>query len=359
MKNILLASTALVAFAGAAAAQVEVSGTAEVGIVGGDFRYAGTDGDGVSQLWTDIEIDFIATGEADNGLTFGAEIDLDEAANGNGTDDGGATWFVAFGNARLDMGDTDGAVDWALQEVALAGGSIDDAETEHLGYNGNYGADGDYDGQIARVTYTYGDFAAALSTEIDDGGDFDPIWGVGFQYNADFAGTAVGFGIGYQKGDEDFSDATLVAATTALGLLPATATLEDEYDIASDIAAYEVIAASVDVTLNSGIMMGLNYAESKYGDAGTSGLGLGETEKYMGVGIGYEMNALAIGLNYGEYDDRYGIDGLETSGYGLAVAYDLGGGLAVQAGYGLSKVDVSGGDDFDADNYSLGLAMSF
>ncbi|MEQ5869748.1 porin [Sagittula sp. NFXS13] len=353
MKNILLASTALVAFAGAAAAQVEVSGTAEVGIVGGDFRYAGTDGDGVSQLWTDIEIDFIATGEADNGLTFGAEIDLDEAANGNGTDDGGATWFVAFGNARLDMGDTDGAVDWALQEVALAGGSIDDAETEHLGYNGNYGADGDYDGQIARVTYTYGAFAAALSTEIDDGGDFDPIWGVGFQYNADFAGTAVGFGIGYQKGDEDNSDATLIAAGPALA---AATSLEAAYAAVDDIEAYEVIAASVDVTLNSGIMFGLNYAESKYGDAGVAGAG--ETEQYMGVGIGYEMNALAIGLNYGEYDDRYGIDGLETSGYGLAVAYDLGGGLAVQAGYGLSEVE-GGGDDYDRDNYSLGLAMSF
>lgn len=358
MKNILLASTALVAFAGAAAAEVAVSGTAEVGIVGGDFRWAGTDGDGVSQLWTDIEIDFIATGEADNGLTFGAEIDLDEAANGNGTDDGGATWFVAFGNARLDMGDTDGAVDWALQEVALAGGSIDDAETEHLGYNGNYGADGDYDGQIARVTYTYGDFAAALSTEIDDGGDFDPIWGVGFQYNADFAGTAVGFGIGYQKGDEDASDATLVSSLAAALALPATATDAEVYDELTAIQAYEVIAASIDVTLNSGIMMGVNYAESKYGDAGGLG-GFGETEKYMGVGIGYEMNALAIGLNYGEYDDRYGIDGLETSGYGLAVAYDLGGGLAVQAGYGLSEVDLNGGGDYDADNYSLGLAMSF
>ncbi|WP_425071144.1 porin [Sagittula sp. S175] len=323
MKKILFASTALVAFAGAASAEIAISGAAEIGIVGGNRYATAANTDGVTQFWTDVEVTFTMTGEADNGLTFGATVQLDEA-NVPGTDDNGATWFVAYGNARLDMGDTDGALDWAMQEVALAAGTIDDTETSHWGYNGNSGFDGREDGQVARFTYTFGSFAAALSAEIDDdpnaptNADDDTIWGVGFKYKGDLGGTKLGVGIGYQE--------------------------QNDYG--------NIIGASVDATLASGIAFALNYSETDYEAAGLV------NQKHMGVGIGYTMNALAIGLNYGKYDDFRGVNGNTSEGYALAVNYDLGGGLKVQAGYADGERKL-GGVKTDYDNFSLGLAMSF
>ena len=66
-----------------------------------------------------------------------------------------------------------------------------------------------------------------------------------------------------------------------------------------------------------------------------------------------------MGLNYGKFNDYQGIDGREASGYGLAVSYDLGGGLAAQLGYSHSNIDGGGLGDVDFDSYSLGLSMSF
>ncbi|MBP0483734.1 porin [Sagittula salina] len=351
MKKILFASTALVAFAGAAAAEVKVTGSVEMGVVGGN-RYATSatvNSDGVTQFWTSHEITFTMTGEADNGLTFGAKVQLDEAAASGGADDNGADVYVAYGAARLTMGDTDGGLDWAMQEVNLSGGSIDDSETEHPGFSGNGGFDGSEDGQVARFEYAFGDFAVAISAELDDtpntvtqnaalticpatvaagaicagNADDDNIYGIGFKYSGDLGGTKIGVGLGYQ----------------------------DQNDWGS------IIGASVNATLASGFKVAVNYSEFDPEAAGVS------NATHSAIGFGYEMNALAIGLNYGKYENFDRMSGTyannaESDGYGLAVAYDLGGGLAAQFGYGNGTSKVAGVST-DWDSYSLGLAMSF
>ena len=339
MKKILFASTALVAFAGAAAAEVTVTGAAEMGIVGGNRYATPSNTDGVTQFWTDVDVTFTMSGEADNGLTFGTKVKFEEAQNGIATqeEDDFAVW-VAYGNARLDMGDTDGAFDWAMQEMNLAAGSIDDSETEHPGFNGNAGFDGHEDGQIARFTYTFGDFAAALSAEIDDDpnaqaiapsidpdSDDDVVWGLGFKYSGDLAGTKVNVGLGYQ----------------------------DQNDFGS------LIGLSVDTTLASGFKIGASYSEMDPESNIAS-----DNVTHAAIGFGYEMNALSIGLNYGKFENYDKMSGTygssaESDGYGLAVAYDLGGGLAVQFGYGVGDSTTAAGVESDWDSYSLGLAMSF
>lgn len=350
MKKILFATTALVATAGVAAAEVAVSGSAEIGVVGGN-RYthinttlppvtgAGAR-DASAEFWTDVEVVFTMTGEADNGLTFGAKIDLDEAANANGTDDGGATWFLAFGGARLDMGDVDGALDWALQEVNLVGGSIDDSETFQPGFNGNGGLDGSEDGQVATFSYTFGDFAAALSAEIDDSPDVDvvgapkdddTVWGLGFKYSGDLGGVTLGAGLGYQ-------------------------TQENRGDI---------IGVSVDAAMANGFSAAVNYSEFSP-DSEIETAAFDDNVTHWGIGVGYTMNALSVGLNYGEYENALAFDGgaqafgndFNSHGYGLVVNYDLGGGLVAQFGAGVGEWD-DGVDTHDFDSYSLGLAMSF
>ncbi|WGW04998.1 porin [Tropicibacter oceani] len=360
MKKILFATTALVATAGAASADIALSGWAEMGIVGGD-RY----GDN-AQFHTDIDVSFTMTGEADNGLTFGAVVDLDEnGAFGNGTQ-GGETIHVAYGAAKLTMGDVDGAFDAAMQEVNI-GGSIDDSETWHAGFNANSGMDGTYDGQIAQFAYSFNSFTGYLSVELDDAGVFDPVWGIGARYSAELAGLTLGVGIGYQSGDENNATvaaigglAAAAAADAALLLLDPGATADERFEVqAKAFGAVaersDVWGISLDTTFSNGLQARLNYSEANYSDVAFLN---DETESFWGLGLGYSMNALTIGANFGKYDDRYGIDGLEAKGFGLAVNYDLGGGLEAQMGYGKEEVSAPG-VSYENDSFSLGLSMSF
>ncbi len=301
MKNILLATTALVATAGFAAADVSLSGSAEMGVVGGDAYGDNT------QFHTDIDVSFTLSGESDNGIAFGAKIDLDEEGGFGANNGGPESVFISAGGATLTMGDTDGAYDKALSDVAI-GGSIDDAHTDHAGFSGTSGFDGTYDGQIARFDYDVSGFTGSFSAEVDDTGTDDAVIGLGVAYDMDLAGLTLGVGLGYQ-------------------------TVEDN----------DIIGLSIDTTFNNGLQAILVYEQADLNGADAN---------HFGIGLGYSMDALTIGVNYGEYD----IDGApDSSGFGLAVNYDLGGGLEAQFGYGQSDVD--GADTVD--QYSLGLAMSF
>lgn len=353
MKNVLLATTALVASAGIAAAEVTITGTAELGVFdGGD--------DSELQFHTDIDVTFTMTAETDTGLSFGASIDLDESdtdstlerttVNDEGDDaedievggspafdndtQGGESVFVSGPFGLLTMGDTDGAFDFALSE-AIVGSTLND-DLEHNGYSGNSGLDGTYDGQIARYEYTFADFAIAVSGEIDDEDDGDPVLGIGATYSTQFGQfqgepITIGFGVGYQTVDNidvDFDDDDDNEENA------------DIYGISADISAagFEVI---------------LNYSDGDDKDGAF---------EHFGVAVGYTFDAWTVGANYGRFDfgdeenDEIDNDG---DGYGFVVNYDLGGGAEAQFGYGNSDGVDAEGDDQDDDQYSLGIAIAF
>jgi outer membrane protein OmpU len=211
MKKVLFATTALVATAGVAAADVTVTGSAEMGIASSDTLTA--PGGGVANaivtttegFFTTADIRFTMSGEADNGLTFGAVIDLEDATEQsnnvdvlNGTADYNV--FISGDFGTLTMGDTDGALDWAMTEAGNVGnpGTIADDETAHAGYQGSYGDDIN-SGQILRYDYTIGDFGIALSVEGPD--DNDMGYAIGFRYGFDFAGGRLNLGAGFQSAE--------------------------------------------------------------------------------------------------------------------------------------------------------------
>ena len=313
MKKFLFATTAMVAVAGAASAEVGVSGFAEFGIFEDDNTFT------TGQTHTDIDVTFSMSGEADNGLTFGATIDLDEidgdGDTSNDTQMPDANMFLAFGPARLTVGDTDSAFDARLNEVAI-GDSIRDDHTIHPGYNGNSALDEAVDSQVVRFDYTFDAFVASVSVNSDDTGVLDPTYAIGFSWATDLAGLRLGLGLGYISADE------------------AAAAMD------------EMIGLSVATTFDNGLRAILNYSDMSDNSAG------GADGSHYAIGLGYSSGALTVGANYGVYDT----DGVgESSGYGLAVNYDLGGGLVAQLGWG-------GGDPLVGtyeDTYSLGLAMSF
>ena len=309
MKKLLLTSTALVAMSGAAYAQgVTLSGSAEMGVADG--------GEGDAMFHQDIDVTFKMESMTNAGLTFGTAIDIDEVDTGNAAgeantknatgDDGqhgGVAIYVKgpFGNVTL--GDTDGALDWALTEVGGAGAIADD-HTVHAGWSpgGNKGLDGDNDGQILRYDNSFGDLGVALSFEQDAGTNGDTI-GVGVKGSfGDF-----GIGVGFQQ--HDMADMAGVSVTAAFG----------------DISG------------------ALNYSQKSPG--------MGDNTTHLGVGATYTAGGTAVNVNFGQKDTG----GAENTGFGVAAAYDLGGGAALQFGYGNSQM----ADDSEKDTWSLGLAMSF
>lgn len=320
MKKVLFASTALVAFAGAAAADITLSGSAEMGIAGGDVLDK-------TQFFQDVDVRFTMEAESDSGLTFGAVVDLDEAGGlTNSTDDNGTYVYISGSFGNLTMGDTDGALDWALKEAGNVGnpGSIADDETSHVGYLGSYGDGGaggaGYDGQILRYDGTFGQFGVAVSFEqgasgaggLVVAGDHSGSVAIGLKYAFDFGATTLNLGLGYQQ--TDFS------------------TADDQ----------GIIGVSVDAAFGGGFSAGLQY--SNWSDVGGAA---GADDWHVGLGLGYEANAISIHANYGKFDSG-------NKGFGLAAAYDLGGGLSANLGYGNSK---SGGTS--SNTWSLGMVMSF
>jgi len=311
MNKILLATTALVATAGFAAADVTLSGSAEMGLA--------DSGNGV-EFFHDLDVRFTLSGETDGGLTFGATIDLDEIVATDGgvvqdkgtdipTDNGPHAVFISGGFGTLTLGDTDGAMDWAMTEVAI-GSSIADDHTVHAGYNGNSKMDGSSDGQILRYDNTFGDFGVAVSAELDDDdSNSGDTYGLGVKYNAALGGLDLGLGLGYQKNDDH----------AAVGL-------------------------SVATTFANGLQAIINYSD-------LDGVAATDNDSHMGLGLGYTSGALTVSANYGEYET---VGGDKADGFGVAVNYDLGG-AAVQFGYG----DGTKADGTEKDTWSLGLAMSF
>ncbi|PRX33894.1 outer membrane protein OmpU [Meinhardsimonia xiamenensis] len=319
MKKVLFATTALVASAGFASAEIALSGSGEIGVFGGD-ALAGAPYTGNLQFHTDVDVTFKMSGQTDGGIEFGAVVDLDENSAFDPETQGGEYLYVKGAFGTLTMGDTDGAYDFALTEVNLAGGSLMDDETEHGGFNGNAGLDGLLglgDGQIARYDYAFGDFAFALSVELDDTGvSYDPIFGVGAKYSASMGDMTVGFGIGYQTVSYPGGDTS-------------------------------IIGASVNADFGNGFQAAVNYSDLS--STPTSPLDY----THWGVGVAYEMDAWTFAANYGTYDRV--LVGADAEGFGVVVNYDLGGGAVIQAGYGNTSPEV--GTSYDT--YSFGLSMSF
>ena len=334
MKKVLFATTALVAFAGAASAQstsVGLSGSAEMGIVGGTGQDA--------QFFQSVDVRFSLRGTSDNGLSFGATVDLEDAAEqANNVDVTGFadyTVFISGDWGTLTMGDTDGALDWALTEAGNMGnpGSIADNETAHIGYLGAY-ADGAGDGQILRYDNTFGAVGVAVSVEQSiRGGTDETGYAIGVRYNVDLGGTTLALGAGFQNATVENS-----------GLFNVGNSGGAPVPVGTEIDIWGVSAVA---TLAGGVTAGIVYSDWDLDPIGIDA-------SHIGVGVGYETGPITLHANWGEYD----LDGIgSVSGFGVAAAYDLGGGASVHVAYG----DSDGGSlgQSTASNWSLGVAMSF
>ena len=295
MKKLLIASTALVATAGMATADITLSGYAEIGMV--DYGTAVG-----MEMHSDMDVTFKLSGASDNGLTFGASIDLDEVSGGIASTGGPHAVHVSGGFGTLTMGDTDGALDKANAEVASLTAIADD-HTAHSGYNGGAGLDS---GDILRYDTTYNGFGISASLA---------------QSDAAVANDVIAYGI-----------------TTTLGTVALSAAFQDNN-------TQDITAVSAKSTVG-GLGITANYSEASMGSTATS-------YEHTGVGLAYTLNGVNLHANYGNYDFD---NGTNADGYGLAANYGLGGGATVMVGYGNGTAQ---GATADVTTFSVGLGLSF
>ena len=399
MKHILMATTALVATAGIASADVSLSGWAEMGMVGGNG--------GETEFHQDIDVSFSMSGETDGGLSFSAGVDLDEwPGAGAPNDDGGVAINISGGFGSLTMGDTDGALDWALTEGGNVknGGSLADNETDHAGYRGAY-LDGNEDGQILRYDNTIGSMGIAASIEMDhDGNDAlaaafeasaagtlavrntfvpnaagtvataaatatvatignvaaltesgDSSMALGVKYNMDLAGGNLAMGLGYQTAADRVSYVSAATDSDANAILTSTVSVADTSAVGFSATYAASSGFSIGVALTEyDDFVGVNARASVAGEAGHGAAGAAiagylSDASHLSIGVGFTTGPVTLHANYGELDyDAVAI--ADVDGYGVSIAYDLGGGAKVKLGMN----DRAAGDDF-----SFGLAMSF
>ena len=312
------------------------------------------------ELHTDIDVTFTMAGQTDTGLTFGASIDLDES-DGDGDEgasgafdnrkQGGEEIFVSGAFGTLTMGDTDGALDWALQDIGI-GSSLGDAHTSHLGYVGNDYADSEGgDGQIARYDHSFGDIAIAVSADIAES-DGKDVYAVGAKYSVSLPAVQLGLGVGYQNRAHDGEE-------------------------------NEVRGVSLDADFDNGFRAILNWVDM--GDTVdpiySRDDGSEFEEVFMGFGLAYMVDDWTFAVNWGQIAEGAPRNSGQE-GYGIAANYDLGGGAEMQLGYSKSSckkfVDVPGttyggpvyedaaikcraneAQETYYSTFSLGVAMSF
>ena len=309
MKNILLASTAIVAFAGAAFAEghtgVSFAGDAEIGY-NDDFD--------AGMFWS-LGLGVSGAAELDNGLT--ASISGDVELNGtNSTFDGNNVSIddlvigLSSDTASLTFGDTAPAAD------KLYSSAVTNIEDD------GFFDEADLVGEQAVLIgeMTFGETTVGLSYAVNNsnGGVDDDISNL--QIGASTTVGLVGLSFGYQEAEGLFP--AVAPATIPTVLVP------------------ELLAVSATTTL-SGVDLGLAYASNNTANTSSVGIQAGYTfgdmtatvfyvsndggrDDNVGVGFDYASGPVTVGVLYHDGND----EDLQ-----LNVTYDAGNGLNLFAGY--------------------------
>jgi outer membrane protein OmpU len=325
MKKVLFATTALIATASMAAAEVRISGYGRFGL---DYNDA-NDNDVLSptfnglsktNITSRLRLQFDMSTETDSGVALGARFRAQADSRGNvpgGAVFNGARFFATYQGFSVGVGNIIGAVEnmpGLYLETASAGTGIDGAGYVSVvtNVNGEYfnwdsyssggaGANG------VELIYTAGGFVGHLSYSADNGV-------VGIPPAPNVAGT-----------DRFAAMATYTFGdwTMAIAAQDSDTLWEDKVVVsaAGNIGDFGVRVAYAD---NDGI--------SKWGLYGNMDIGAA-SNVLLWVTDEEAVDAVDVALGRNDNRDTLLVDGQEGTSYGIHYSYDLGGGASIEAGY--------------------------
>lgn len=312
MKALLVSTAILAATAGVAAAEINLTGSARMGIID-DF------GDVGAVFSSRVRVTFSASGETDSGLSFGATVRNDQSGQGN-TANGDSTVYISGAFGKLSMGDVDGAANAAAGQVDGVGytGLSDMNEVTYLANGGS-------------------DFNGLPSIGLDDPQDTSAL----YEYTA---GNLSLYLSSTQINVDEGAEALSVAAKYAAG--PYAVSLGYESLDAEDDYLWEQYVLGGSATFG-GVTLKAIFADGRNNQ--------GFDWNQYAVSASYTADALTVSAFVADDEDLLDDDlGTASSAraYGLGAAYDLGGGAKVLGGYVKNRTA-------DTDAFDLGLSFSF
>ncbi len=343
MKSILLASTALVAFAGAAAADGHTSITHTLSTTLGyndtDSNDGRVDGDGAAADW-DNETGFYWEGNLkttamatlDNGLKAGAYFEITVAEdNDTANDDGG-----------IDLSSSDFVLSLEASNGGLFFGDTGRAAEKYWKSAGDMEADGvstGSDSAVLRGDIAAGPVKASISTIIDEDNDREEQWSFGAEVDAGVAVITAAYQeeTDFADGDGDFN-ADEIWGLSAQGTFGgATVTVAYAENTTDDQQS-----TGIKVAYPFGPVTATAYYVDEQG-------GANDGEPNFGVNVAYADGPIGVTADY--QDDQ------GTQKWKLEGSYDVGNGLTLFAGaldetedeadyFVAAKYDLGGGADF-------------
>jgi len=362
MKKLLLASTALVMTAGAAAAQVSMSGSARMGIaydngIGGgtigtsviedpanpgDFLTVpvatGSNNTAKFQFTSRIRVQFTMSGETDNGLAFGASIRGDQFGAGNAGNSAmtGGTVFIDGAFGRLTFGDTAGAARAAVGDLYGVGltGIGDLNEMAYLDREFSIGAGTGLNRRTA-VLYQYNidafNFYASLGQQrrtsafVVDLSGADPVFG--FDDTQRTTDELAAIGMSY----------SIEGFTVSAGYEWAKTSFKDAADPSNNESADA-----------KHLVIGAEYEIDMFKVKAIAGRVSGDLGTFLSEEEGLRRNQYGLSVS-GDFDattvTAFAKRGFATTDYGIGASYDLGGGASLVGGISRrgssSELDIS------------------
>lgn len=277
MKKVLLASTILAFSAGVAAAEMSLSGGANMGVKYNDGVPAG--GDELTVHW---EVDFAisGSGETDGGLSFGASVDADSGPGPANLGDGEV--FISGSFGTLTVGNIDPATDgFGIADIGFDGIGVDD-DAESLKAAAS-------DGQDVHYAYSFGDFGFILAADSADTDDMSVA--------VTYAGSSFDVGLGWATSPG--KDTVSVDAGATFGDISVNAIFSDSTGGAS--------AYGLDVSY----ALGATTITAAFGDTD----GAGDDEDF-GLGASYDLGGgakLAGGVGQ--------VDGNTVADFGITMSF--------------------------------------
>lgn len=317
MKKVILATTALVASAGFAQADVTVGGDGRMGIIydGSDYAYTSR-----------IRISFTASGETDGGLAFGGSVRADNA--GGGASGTAGSVFISGDFGKLSMGDVDSAAKAAVGNVSGVGltGLGDLNEMQYLlSASENENGNSEISAAVrpaALYEYTTGAFSFYAGTSnprgfsvtgdavVDATGAFSSVTALDIDMSYSLGGSYAGDNWSVSAGWESLEGTSAVAVTDIVAGTTTTTVTDldgDSWYIGGDVSFG-------DATLKA------NYGQ---GDL---------VDQQYAVSIDYTFDATTLTAFYASHELGSRLGGGETDRWGVGASYDLGGGASLVGG---------------------------
>ena len=284
MKKLLIATTALVATAGVAAADVKLSGYGRFGL---DYRGDNANGPAKTQINMRMRLNIVGSMTTDSGVTFGGQYRIQSQTNGNASPTNAPMLFATYGGLRMEVGNTNNA-----------------ADTAKLAYNS----------EIGYLDRSFGD-PLRVGAAYSSGAGVANAMGVFASYN---------FGAGTVRFSWKDADQTLTGAAAPDEEVQISAdytfgqfTVSGAY---SDNTGFNPLAKDffigAEYAVNSDINVGLLHFNAK-----TTGLpSVRQTTLYGN----YSMGAMTY-KGYIAHNSAFGAGNTTKTAFGLGVDYDLGG----------------------------------